>query len=429
MGKRIQGAKRRALQRSKDALDALQEQQAEAATLTKDIFVVDRVGNNKVHAVLNKKPQATKFQRNQLSKIDAQKVDSLLRKKHSSGGVVSTKAPSIRRRASSKPKMDLWDNSPTNDTAKPSSEESSVAPRKLTAEAIRNVVTSTAASIGGTIAKMTQSVLGATWAGIAPVHTVTQAKTKENPVLPVTTVDTRLTPGQSYHPDPSAYQQLLQTAVQVEVARNQAQQKTETPISQGMSSETRALLIGDSDSDDDDDCNVDGTKEEHSTTNETAMILPKRTGKLTTAQRNKQKQRRMQEAILKKQQQTKRLLKDIDGELPRFQKEIKRKELLRLQKQEARRLQLQQTPRLPLELHLAQTNPLAAPTVPIALAPELRSSLRTIKPKGSLVQERALLRWNPPTAETKKKAHKRRKLSLKGKRNSATRGDNFEILG
>jgi Nop53 (60S ribosomal biogenesis) len=424
MGKRIQGAKRRALQRSKETLATLQEQQAEAATLTKDIFVVDRVGNSKVPAV-HKKPQATKFQRHQMSAIDAKKVQSLLQKKLSDGGVVSTKTSVSRRRASSKPSMDLWDNPQTNDPPKLASKESSVAPRKLTAETIRDVVTSTAASIGGAIAKMAQSVVGATWAGIAPVHTVTLAKPKEHPVLPVTTVDTRLTPGQSYHPDPLAYQQLLQTAVQVEVARNQAEQKKQTPISQGMSLETRALLIGDSDSEEDDDDDKGGDSKE--TIDETSLVLPKRTGKLTTAQRNKQKQRRIQDAILKKQKQAKRLLKDIDGELPRFQKEIKRQEQIRLQKQEAQLLQVQATPRLPLELHLAQTNPLAAPTVPIALAPELRSSLRTIKPKGSLVQERALLRWNPPT--TKKKAHQRRKLSLKGKRNSAARGENFEILG
>lgn len=359
-------------------------------------------------------------------------------------------------------------------TAAATNEASSIVPRtvKLTAEGIRNIVVSTATAIKDSLWNrwMTQTAP----AGIAPVHAVTKALPTsvsnkiKNPVItkvigntkhliPVSkkkvAIDTSLTGGQSYHPDPVQHQQLLQTAIQMEVARHQAIQHATTPISNGLSAETRAILMKD-DSDDDED-------EEHgddNVTSGTSMAvgdIPKRLNKLTTAQRNKQKLRRQQEAILRKQKMAKKLLND--GEIPKYQKDLKRRQQQSTQKQLQKIQQLQtklQTNPLGAKLEIVQshTNPILAPTLPIALPQHVKgkssSSLRTIQPKGSLITDRAYSLssrhpsispviptkrdWNHNTQTVKLAPHKhrkKRKLSMKGKRNSSTRGEDFEILG
>jgi hypothetical protein len=564
MGKKIQGAKLRALKRSKVALEELQERQAEEAVMMgttnmEDLFVVDRTGTSHIphHLRPSKvhKANATnvKFARNHLSSIDEQKVQKLLEKqqrqkkmpqmKHTTTttaaattAVVSTstnrrpKTTSIQRQ---KVHFDLWQDedqpdtdarktttgtavvvnkciatpklssssssssssdallessttaATTTTTATATETTSSIVPRtvKLTAEGIRNIVVSTATAIKDSIWNrfMTQTAP----AGIAPVHVVTKAlpttishKIKHpvitkvvgdtKHVIPIAkkqvAIDTSLTAGQSYHPDPVQHQQLLQTAIQIEVARNKAIEKAVAPISQGLSAETRAILMND-DSDDDDD---DKNEEEGTNASMAVGEIPKRLNKLTTAQRNKQKLRRQQEAILRKQKMAKKLLND--GEIPKYQKELKRQQQQSTQKQLQKIQQLQsklQTNPLGAKIEIMQSraNPILAPTLPIALPPQLAgkastssslsSSLRTIQPKGSMITDRAysLSSRHPsisPVIPTKRdlntslmnnnkspmglklaphKHRKKRKLSMKGKRNSSTRGEDFEILG
>ena len=93
-----------------------------------------------------------------------------------------------------------------------------------------------------------------------------------------------------------------------------------------------------------------------------------------------------------------------------------------------------------VELCAAQQDPVHAPTLPVALPAELLGrSLRTLKPKGSLAADRALSmavrgqiqkRGTTEVANNRRKdSKKRRKLSVKGKHNRDTVGDNFELLG
>jgi hypothetical protein len=87
MGKKLQGAKLRAVKRAKVALDELQEQQAEHATIAThadaDLFVVDRSGTASIphHLRPSKKASATTTKdsiRGGLSDLDQRKVDALL---------------------------------------------------------------------------------------------------------------------------------------------------------------------------------------------------------------------------------------------------------------------------------------------------------------------------------------------------------------
>ena len=460
--------------------------------------------SSKVHKA-NATTKNVKFTRNHLSSIDEQKVQKILQKKQSpssrsSNNHALTIATNPRRKTTSiqrqRVNFDLWQeedqppspqarvpvvNTPTSTdmdttldtnaagkTTAPSTASSIV---KLTAEGIRNIVVSTATAIKDSVLNrwMTQTAP----AGIAPVHVVTKALPTsitnkiKNPVItrvvgnkkhviPIAkkkvAIDTSLTGGQSYHPDPVLHQQLLQTAIQIEVARNKALEHAITPISTGLSAETRAILM----KDDSEDEEEEGDGDEANTKQETSMAvgeIPKRLNKLTTAQRNKQKLRRHQEAVLRKQKMTKKLLND--GELPKYQKDLKRQQQLSIQRQ-LQKIQQQQTKLetnplgAKIEILQSKANPILAPTLPVALPHHAASSsLRTIQPKGSMITDRAhsLSSRHPsvtPVIPTKRdtniaatkliklaphKHRKKRKLSMKGKRNSSTRGEDFEILG
>ena len=517
MGKKIQGAKLRAFKRSKVALEELQERQAEEA-VSDDLFVVDRTGatfvpqhlrpSSKVHkAATSASNNAKKFTRTHLSSIDEQKVQRLLLQKHRKGTAVNAPSTSPRRTTPrTTTSFNLWSEeeespstlavleapvltlttSTTTTTATPSSSSStstSIVPRtvKLTAEGIRNVVVSTATAIKDSLWNRWMAPPTVPPGGIAPVHVVTKAlpasiahkikRPVRTRVVGTTThvipfepkkvvIDTSLTAGQSYHPDPVQHEKLLNAAIQMEVARQQALDQARTPISTGLSQETRALLTKDDSDDDDDDDDDVGEGMNQEGTSMAVGDIPKRLNKLTTAQRNKQKLRRQQEAILKKQKEAKKNLND--GEIPKYQKDIKRQQQLSLQRQ-LQKIQQQQTKieSNPLgakcEMVQSRLNPILAPTLPIALRSS--ASLRTIQPKGSMITDRAysISARHPsvtpviPTklvvpkettttrrphamvaATTKLAPHKhrkKRKLSLKGKRNSSTRGEDFEILG
>jgi nucleolar protein 53 len=267
--------------------------------------------------------------------------------------------------------------------------------------------------------------------------------------------------GQSYHPDPVLHRMSLQQALVVETRRMQALQNKTAPLATGMSEETRKLLVGDSSSsDDDDDDSKDAEedeKEEAVTATATAsssLVAPlqrKNTDKLTTAQRNKQKRVRQEQAERERQKELKRFLNQA-GQAGTLKKELNRKER-EWHERRAQREQLKATSRRVrgrnIELALSQQDPLRAPSVPVALPGELvvpehanassgssgsggggttTATLRTLRPKGSLVWDRfgsfsdrgmAVLR--NPTA----RAARKRKIKLQG----AIKGPGFEIKG
>jgi nucleolar protein 53 len=467
MGKKIQGAKLRAAKRAKIALDELQEQQAEAAaalTVTTkadaDLFVVDRIGEVVPH---HKRPASdkvkNKFQKNGMSQADKKQVDALLsihdaakiKEMAVQGRKLMDSMQDKRHTRSStafhqtKTNFDLWN--------APEAAAAAAAAAPLTAPTTHNKLT--AHGIAATTATVAPakvkelSGIGSTLAGTAPAHVVITAasvatsKRLRNGHLKakhakadqaVVAVDVAAA-GQSYHPDPVQHQAVLQTAAQLEVARNRAIQDAKTPISQGLSAETKALLLGDDDESSEDDEQRDGPIQN-------AGDIPKRANKLTKAQRNKQKRLRVERAIQRKAKLTKKLLNQV-SEVPRYKKELKQEQKAAAQtKQEKLALQmalLEQPIGKDLELQAARQDPVHAPTLPVALPTELRSSLRSLVPKGSLVTDRVLsltarrqMPRHPLTAEAVRKrtaSQKKRKLSVKGKHNRDALGDNFEILG
>lgn len=300
--------------------------------------------------------------------------------------------------------------------------------KKMTAAALQE-------QIGTTDVGVQSCGIGSTMAGTAPAHVSVRATNKLALLRKsVVAVDVAATAGQSYHPDPVAHQELIQKAAAVEVAREQAVIQKDAPLSQGLSAETKALLLGDSD---DDDSDGDLEKE---TVN--AGAIPKRANKLTKAQRNKQKRLRAEQAMQLKAKRTKRLLNEV-SEIPRYHKEIKR-QVQSAAAQRHEKLVIQQAKTLQpagqhVELQAARDDPVHAPTLPVALSTELRSSLRVIKPKGSLAADRlysmAARRHIPKRSHTedavnkRQSSKKRRKLAVKGKHNRDAIGDDFEILG
>jgi nucleolar protein 53 len=265
--------------------------------------------------------------------------------------------------------------------------------------------------------------------------------------------------GQSYHPDPVAHRQVVEKAVDVEIRRNAAVEQRSAPISRGMSKETREILLGDSDSEDDsssdDDSDSDpdaghgrkaagggaGEEDKKGNGDGDGGPLPKRTEKLTRAQRNRQKRIRREKYAEEKRKEAKKLMNQV-GEAGRYRKELKREERMRAERKEQIAKAKELRRRLPgkdVEHHASRVSPIDAPTVPVALSDEIKSSLRTLKPKGSLVRDRMSSMIDRKLApkptrviireDGTRHPQKRRKLNVKGKRNNEGVGPDFVVMG
>lgn len=318
-----------AAKRRRELRDALQEEQAEqvaqrTAVPDEQLFVVDRTGDASMNSTKRAKVETEHESR--LSAQEQRQIDQLV-SKHSVEALQKMAQPKAQRKqrgARTPTNYDLW-----------ASEE---------AETTTNTNTSSHRPVGGIKRDH-----------VVPKHQAAQRRSLATPVLLPAA-------GQSYQPDPKAHQQTLQQAFQVEERRHKAQKYLETPISQGLLPETRALLVGSDDDNSDDDASIDGGP---------VGPLPERTDKLTRAQRNKQKRLRVQRAIEDKARKNKKLLKQV-GEIPRYKKE--------LQKQQ------DETPQIKKEPKVYQPDPLTVPTLPFAL--QSAGSLRTVRPKGDLLGER-----------------------------------------
>jgi hypothetical protein len=274
--------------------------------------------------------------------------------------------------------------------------------------------------------------LGSAPAGTAPAHTIRKPrqvlkkapKNKEALALEVARS------GQSYRPDPVLHQQALQSALGVETRRQVATDYNETPLSQGMTAETKALIVGDTDSEDEEDDNeaADG--------DETNLALHKTMNKYTRAQRNKQKRLRVEKAIHDKSHKRRKMENQV-AEIPRYKK-LFRKESAALvdrktQVEQAKQAQARVKGSKVFEA-ASEANPMKAPTFPIGLTAEVQTAtLRTIRPKGSLVTDRMIsLRDRdlaaPVRGHAKIRKHKRRR-AVKGKHNAGNEGENFCVLG
>jgi nucleolar protein 53 len=257
-------------------------------------------------------------------------------------------------------------------------------------------------------------------AGVAPPHLSTKAAravpTRKQQAVAVDVAQS----GQSYHPDPTHHQNVIGEALALELRRQEAQDYRDAPISTGMSEETKALLLGDSDdetsSDEDDD----------TTLTSTATVLHKQRQKLTRAQRNRQKRIRAEEKAMQERKIAKKRLNAI-AEAKTLSKQLEKQERLnKARKAELASIKQQQARTLGTSVvqQVSERNPLHAPTLPVALSDEISGSLRTMKPKGSLLSDRMESFRDRNMATTKlvgdKKlivqGNKRRKLKVKAKK-------------
>ena len=428
MGKKLRGAALRAKKRQQEAMEELQEQQAAqvAASSVVDqpdeqLFVLDTDGDVVPHHERPPKPETLAKKKKRTLKVLTAKekleVERLL-KKYTKKELVQmvkdgkalldqthVRTHGARADRTKKANYDLWESS------SPDKEE---AP---------------------TTAVATKSSLGSAPAGVAPGHV--QRKARKAPPPPAARSEKVAVEvakaGQSYRPDPTLHKQALEEAKLVEARRIKAEEYLKTPISQGMSEETKAILVGDSDSESSSD---DEEGDDNNNNEDETNILHKRREKLTRAQRNKQKRLRVEKAIQEKERK-RRKMENAVAQIPRFKKEfrLEARELEeRNQKIAEAKEAAQRVKGSNIFVAASETNPVDAPTYPIGLTSEVKkSTLRTIRPKGSLVTDRIMsLRDRDLAAAVTGHKHNRkrkRRVAVKGKHNAGNEGADFAVLG
>jgi len=401
MGKRLRGAKLRSKKRGTDAEREIVETKAVEAEVAEvvqkaddELFVIDTTAVVQSKKQLQKKEKkalrnSTK-ESEQIQKLvqthSAQKLQQMAKRT----SIAQKRAPKRIKLRQSRPSKDLW--------ADEDEDEDDDTNEKIQQKIHNGIVPSSHVKIGTSRALLPQAA-------------------KFNKEIVPTTVDVAKS-GQSYNPDRNEHQKSILEALQIETKRQKAVTEAKSSASQGLKPETRALLLGDTDSEDESDS--ENSNSEESTTNAT---IQKRPEKMTRAQRNKQKRVRAElHAIAERKRQ-----KQYEHEL-RGVKAAKRKLLQEeaLQKEEKEKLALlkkesERAKGKDVYLQLAEENPKYAPTYPVALPHEISGSLRTIKPKGSLVTDRMVsLMDRGMTAKKQLKLKmrvegKRRKVKVRGK--------------
>lgn len=221
--------------------------------------------------------------------------------------------------------------------------------------------------------------IGDSLAGTAPAHVSVKQRPAQKLKKKVLAVQVAHG-GQSYHPDREQHQDVIGEALAMELKRTEVLTYNATPVSTGMSEKTKALLLG---SDDESDDNQDDA-------DEVPIEIKKRKEKLTKAERNRQKRHRALQKEIEARKKAKKLVNSL-SEIKRVKKDFaqkeredrERKEMLKKLKEESERTLGKQVLQ-----NLAQRDPVGVPTLPVALSTELQSSLRSIKPKGSLLEDR-----------------------------------------
>ena len=195
------------------------------------------------------------------------------------------------------------------------------------------------------------------------------------------------------------------------------------PISEGMSAFTKEFIVGDSDSEEEESSDEEEEGEGGGGTVSTTLI--KKKGKLTRAQRNKQKRVKAEETALKERRLRKQFMHQLN-ETHIHDKAVKKAE--REQAERQRELDTLRSEKKAQPLgkdvwsNVSQKDPIRAPSLPVALTEELgggNGGLRTVKPKGSLVTDR-LESMVSRNMIQKKKGEGRR--IVQGKRRPKVRG-------
>jgi nucleolar protein 53 len=366
MGKRVRGAKLRAKKRSTLAAEENLETSAKetetqqvTSKTNEDLFVLDTT------AVLPSKKQQEKQLKKKRKYTNSTKEQAQIEKlvcQHSAEKLQELTKTTIAKRAKIKkavdPTFDLWDD---NDKLNPK----------------------TKSQTKNTSSTTTNPGIGPCMAGTKPEHKKTNFSTRALPAPKFRSIKIDVAEsGQSYNPDKVEHKKVIENAVQVEKKRQAAEELRRAPISSGMSEETKAYLVGDSDTEESSSSESESEDEKN---------IMKKKEKMTRAQRNRQKRiRREQKEILYKKREKK--IQKSFGEAKSISKQLRKEEVAqKVEKEMAKTLkeESERTKGKNLYQQLSNENPIHAPTYPVALSSEIENgSLRTLKPKGSLVTDR-----------------------------------------
>lgn len=408
MGKKLQGAKLRAKKRSQLAAQQSLEAGAEAAETqqvstkaNEELFVLDTT------AVLPSKKQLDKKEKKKRKYTNSAKEEAQINKlvdTHSPTKLQELAKVETAKRAKIKkdvnPSFDLWGD---EETTTPNSK------KRMTRSQSKKIV---APDPG----------IGPCLAGTKPAHEPTNYSLPAMPAPNTKTVSVDVAEaGQSYNPDRVQHKDVITKALQVEAKRQKAEELSKAPISKGMSEETKAYLLGDSDLEDDSsDSEID---------DEPKRLIEKKKEKLTRAQRNRQKRIKQELYDIAQRKKDKKFQNSV-GEAKIVAKKLRKQESEQREKSEAQKKLKEESERTKgkdVYHQLAVENPMDAPTYPVALSSELKNgSLRTIKPKGSLVKDRMASFMDRGMAAKKQLKHKRRVEGKRRRIKVKVRGKGFQ---
>jgi nucleolar protein 53 len=411
MAKKKTGAALRAKKRIQEATHELQEQQAAQAETAhvvnkpnEELFVLDTTAALVVPGLAADKKKGKG--RKGLSRVDTGKINALLEKhdaKELQQIVKNNKARADRAKKRQKvigninANFDLWggDSALTTTQKKKQKTMSTTAPG-----------------------------IGTSMAGTAPPAHVTLNKNqpamphqKKNKMLALQVAHS----GQSYHPDTLQHEDVLGEALAVELRRTQVENYKNAPLSSGMSAKTKSLLLGDGDSSSEDE---DGDE----MVDEDELVSKKKVEKLTKAQRNKQKRHRALEMEIADRKKQKKLLNSVQN-LKKWKKELTKEEQEQKERQQVL-AQLKKDSERTLGHNVWERKsskrfdaPLHVPTLPVALRGELQSSLRSVQPKGSLLQDRMESLCDRNMTTTKQRGGDKRTIVQGKKRKRKVKGN------
>jgi nucleolar protein 53 len=229
------------------------------------------------------------------------------------------------------------------------------------------------------------SGIGASLAGTAPPHVSVLNRTALPPPHKQAIAIRVAHGGQSYHPDPEQHQDVIGEALALEIRRKEVQTYLSKPISSGLSETTKALLLGS------DDEHEESDAEDKLESDSVKVVITKRKTKLTQAERNRQKRHRIWTKEQDERKKAKQLIHSVN-ESKRIARELAKKEREHQDLREIRKRQREESVPIPgkdVWQALSRRDPLGVPALPVALTHEIQqSSLRTIRPKGSLLEDR-----------------------------------------
>lgn len=263
-------------------------------------------------------------------------------------------------------------------------------------------------------------------------------------------------PGQSYRPDLEQHQDAIGVALSIEIRRAEALEYRETPVSDGISDHVKAYMIdGDATTDDDTDEDEDEGGEGTGMGNESSIASARvgrregGRGKLTRAQRNKQRRVKAERLEIKERKTRKAFLHQAN-EVRAHDAAVRRAEFDNAHRRdELRRLRAERMAK-PLGSDvwcgISRCDPISAPALPVALTEELNptgggvgdggtgvegsavvgagmgaGSLRTMMPKGSIVTDR-VESMAARNMINKRRASGGRRIVQGKKRNNRVRG-------